>query len=149
MRQVGHLSFEGLIFIHTHLGSKGLKDVDVVDNLSALLLPSSDSFESLRVVKYSPRFRLAFSLLNEDASSGRAVLSWDVKGAIERKCWLVIRVVLSTNDTQAICRRLSGNCRFCTTSLLRVKCNTMHLWLSVLSRCNMENRQPMALRRNI
>ena len=57
----------------------------VVDALTKLVLPSSDSTEPLRVVKYSPRLRLAFSLLNEDAASGRAVLSWDVKDAIERE----------------------------------------------------------------
>ncbi|KAH8101175.1 phosphatidylinositol-glycan biosynthesis class S protein, partial [Cristinia sonorae] len=37
-----------------------------------------------RVVKYSPRYRLAFSLLNEDASSGNAAVSWEVEKALER-----------------------------------------------------------------
>ncbi|KAI0696818.1 phosphatidylinositol-glycan biosynthesis class S protein-domain-containing protein [Cytidiella melzeri] len=62
----------------------GLKQETVLDTLSDLILPSSESMESLRVVKYSPRYRLAFSLLNEDASSNHAILSWDVKDAIER-----------------------------------------------------------------
>ncbi|KAI0806266.1 phosphatidylinositol-glycan biosynthesis class S protein-domain-containing protein [Irpex lacteus] len=56
----------------------------ILDTLTGLLLPSTDSSESLRVAKYSPTYRLAFSLLNEDAASGRAILSWDVKDAIDR-----------------------------------------------------------------
>ncbi|GAA6027393.1 hypothetical protein JCM8097_007824 [Rhodosporidiobolus ruineniae] len=31
-----------------------------------------------RVVKFSPHYKLVFSLLNEDSSSGSAVLSWDI-----------------------------------------------------------------------
>lgn len=30
-----------------------------------------------RVVKYAPRYKLAFTLLNEDSATGSAVLSWD------------------------------------------------------------------------
>ena len=37
--------------------------------------------EAHRVVKYAPRFRLAFTLLNEDASSGNAAISWAVEDA--------------------------------------------------------------------
>jgi hypothetical protein len=86
VKQVGYLTFsiKELTLVHHCSAPQKLRDIDVVETLSALVLPSSDNFESLRVVKYSPRFRLAFSLLNEDASSGRGVLSWDVKDAIER-----------------------------------------------------------------
>ena len=36
-----------------------------------------------RVMTYSPRYRLAFTLLNEDAASGNAALTWDVRNAIQ------------------------------------------------------------------
>jgi len=36
------------------------------------------------VAKYSPRYRLAFTLLNEDAAAGRAVVGWDVAEMISR-----------------------------------------------------------------
>ena len=61
------------------------KEDRVLDTLTDLVVPKPDDSESLRVVKYSPKFRLAFSLLNEDAASGHAILSWDVKDAIERE----------------------------------------------------------------
>ncbi|EPS98289.1 hypothetical protein FOMPIDRAFT_1126904 [Fomitopsis schrenkii] len=60
----------------------------VADTLATLLAPYS-SLKSLatashaeRVVSYSPRYRLAFTLLNEDAAAGNAALSWDVRGAL-------------------------------------------------------------------
>jgi hypothetical protein len=36
-------------------------------------------------VQYSPRYRLAFTLLNEDAAAGQALVSWDAAGAIARE----------------------------------------------------------------
>ncbi|KAI0298712.1 phosphatidylinositol-glycan biosynthesis class S protein-domain-containing protein [Multifurca ochricompacta] len=36
------------------------------------------------VVKYAPRYRLAFTLLNGDATAGRAVIGWDVVKMISR-----------------------------------------------------------------
>ncbi|KAH9998588.1 phosphatidylinositol-glycan biosynthesis class S protein-domain-containing protein [Russula vinacea] len=36
------------------------------------------------VAKYAPRYRLAFTLLNEDAAAGRAVVGWDVADMISR-----------------------------------------------------------------
>ncbi|KAN0108949.1 Phosphatidylinositol-glycan biosynthesis class S domain containing protein [Russula decolorans] len=36
------------------------------------------------VTKYAPRYRLAFTLLNEDAAAGRAVVHWDVADMISR-----------------------------------------------------------------
>lgn len=68
----------------TNLRNRSVAD-QILDTLTGLLLPSTDSSESLRVAKYSPTYRLAFSLLNEDAASGRAILSWDVKDAIDRE----------------------------------------------------------------
>lgn len=41
------------------------------------------------VAKYSPRYRLAFTLLNEDAAAGKAIAGWDVEHALARECvWL-------------------------------------------------------------
>jgi len=36
------------------------------------------------VAKYAPRYRLAFTLLNEDAAAGRAVVGWDIAEMISR-----------------------------------------------------------------
>ena len=36
-------------------------------------------------MKYSPRYRLAFTLLNEDTASGNGALAWDVQKAIQSK----------------------------------------------------------------
>ena len=54
----------------------------VVDTITELTVPTFAT-ESHRVAKYSPRFRLAFSLLNEDASSGKGVFTWDVEKSIQ------------------------------------------------------------------
>ncbi|KAF7325859.1 GPI transamidase component PIG-S [Mycena kentingensis (nom. inval.)] len=51
----------------------------LADTLAGLLAPPLDSH---RVVHYAPRYRLAFSLLNEDAAAGDAIDSWDVSRAI-------------------------------------------------------------------
>ncbi|KAJ6473588.1 phosphatidylinositol-glycan biosynthesis class S protein-domain-containing protein [Mycena vitilis] len=53
----------------------------LADTLSALLVPPTDAH---RVAQYSPRYRLAFTLLNEDAAAGRAISGWDISGAISR-----------------------------------------------------------------
>ncbi|KAI0078298.1 hypothetical protein K474DRAFT_1641640 [Panus rudis PR-1116 ss-1] len=59
---------------------------DPADILSDLLAPPTHcvSGPSNRVVKYAPRYRLAFTLLNEDAASGNAAFSWDVLRSIDR-----------------------------------------------------------------
>ncbi|KAJ7927484.1 phosphatidylinositol-glycan biosynthesis class S protein-domain-containing protein [Mycena leptocephala] len=53
----------------------------LADALSVLLVPPTDAH---RVAQYSPRYRLAFTLLNEDGAAGRAISSWDISGAISR-----------------------------------------------------------------
>ena len=40
------------------------------------------------VAKYAPRYRLAFTLLNEDAAAGRAVVHWDVADMISRQSFI-------------------------------------------------------------
>lgn len=58
----------------------------LADALSSLLIPySSLPDREHRVAQYSPRYRLAFSLLNEDPSAGNVILNWDVKTAIHRE----------------------------------------------------------------
>ncbi|KAF8960324.1 phosphatidylinositol-glycan biosynthesis class S protein-domain-containing protein [Flammula alnicola] len=54
----------------------------VVNTLSSLLVPySSSSDPEHRVVQYSSHYRLAFSLLNEDAAAGDAVMDWNIQDA--------------------------------------------------------------------
>ncbi|THU93523.1 hypothetical protein K435DRAFT_670103 [Dendrothele bispora CBS 962.96] len=55
----------------------------LAQTLSSLILPYSAKQEH-RVAQYSPRFRLAFTLLNEDASAGQTVTGWDILDAIDR-----------------------------------------------------------------
>ena len=57
---------------------------ELVDTLSSLLVPYSGlSDRDHRAAQYSPHYRLAFSLLNEDAAAGSAVLNWNIRGAIK------------------------------------------------------------------
>ncbi|KAJ7064913.1 phosphatidylinositol-glycan biosynthesis class S protein-domain-containing protein [Mycena amicta] len=51
----------------------------LVDTLSGLLVPRLDMH---RVAHYAPRYRLAFTLLNEDAAGGDTISSWDISNAI-------------------------------------------------------------------
>ncbi|KAJ7792947.1 phosphatidylinositol-glycan biosynthesis class S protein-domain-containing protein [Mycena olivaceomarginata] len=53
----------------------------LADTLAALLIPPTDAH---RVAPYSPRYRLALTLLNEDAAAGSAISGWDISGAISR-----------------------------------------------------------------
>ncbi|CAL1699248.1 unnamed protein product [Somion occarium] len=41
--------------------------------------PPRATSSTQRVVKYSPRYRLAFTLLNEDSATGKAAISWDLQ----------------------------------------------------------------------
>ncbi|KAL5640745.1 hypothetical protein ACGC1H_001286 [Rhizoctonia solani] len=54
----------------------------VSSSLRTLLTPPIHKTE-LRVAQYSPRYRLAFSLLNEDATYGGAISGWSIERAIE------------------------------------------------------------------
>ncbi|KAA1472038.1 hypothetical protein DENSPDRAFT_896001 [Dentipellis sp. KUC8613] len=58
----------------------------IAKDLASLLTPYSShhearSFEHL-VAKYAPRYRLAFTMLNEDAAGGKLVAGWDIQGAL-------------------------------------------------------------------
>ncbi|EGN92894.1 hypothetical protein SERLA73DRAFT_98679 [Serpula lacrymans var. lacrymans S7.3] len=58
----------------------------LLEILSRLVAPYHTSVDSdlreQRVVQYAARYRLAFSLLNEDASLGQTITGWDVDNAI-------------------------------------------------------------------
>lgn len=53
--------------------------------LSGLLAPEISPIQEQRVIQYSNRYRLAFTLLNENAASDRLVNSWDIEPAIVGK----------------------------------------------------------------
>jgi Phosphatidylinositol-glycan biosynthesis class S protein len=62
----------------------------LVSTLSSLLVPQqSTSSQERLVARYASRFRLAFSLLNEDASTGGSVLGWDLESAVDRELSLL------------------------------------------------------------
>lgn len=58
--------------------------------LSGLLAPEISPMQEQRVVQYSGRYRLAFTLLNENAASDGLVNSWDIQPAITGKLSLFI-----------------------------------------------------------
>ncbi|KAJ3999220.1 phosphatidylinositol-glycan biosynthesis class S protein-domain-containing protein [Lentinula boryana] len=53
---------------------------NLASTLASLLAPKMDH----RAAQYSPRFRLSFTLLNEDSSAGQVTTSWDIQQAIAR-----------------------------------------------------------------
>jgi GPI-anchor transamidase subunit S len=59
----------------------GIPASDVVRTLEDLLIPPVPSAQA----QFSPRYRLAFSLLNEDAAVGGAASAWAIEDAIDRK----------------------------------------------------------------
>ncbi|KDR80088.1 hypothetical protein GALMADRAFT_136636 [Galerina marginata CBS 339.88] len=65
---------------------------ELVDTLSALLVPySSFSDPEHRVAQYSPRYRLAFSLLNEDAAAGGGVKDWRIQEELKSHISPILR----------------------------------------------------------
>ncbi|PCH35059.1 hypothetical protein WOLCODRAFT_139716 [Wolfiporia cocos MD-104 SS10] len=58
----------------------------LADALATLLAPYTTlrTAHSDRAVTFAPRYRLAFTLLNEDAASENAVLSWDVANSLSK-----------------------------------------------------------------
>ncbi|KAF5379200.1 hypothetical protein D9615_005907 [Tricholomella constricta] len=56
---------------------------ELAETLSDLISPlASTSEQDHRVAQYSPRYRLSFTLLNEDAAAGNFFTEWDVSDAI-------------------------------------------------------------------
>ncbi|KAI5116254.1 hypothetical protein M0805_009538 [Coniferiporia weirii] len=72
---------------HLTVGTKSVSSQDIpeliTDTLTNLLFADFGR-QDQQVMQYAPRYRLAFSLMNEDAGSGNSPLGWDVKAAIER-----------------------------------------------------------------
>jgi len=50
-----------------------------------LLTPRHTAANQQRVARYSPRYRLAFSLLNENAALGKSAIGWDPNDALSRE----------------------------------------------------------------
>jgi hypothetical protein len=51
--------------------------------LCHLLLPKAGKQAGQKVAQYASRYRLAFTLLNEDISTGAAPRGWEVEGSVE------------------------------------------------------------------
>lgn len=49
------------------------------------LLDVVTAMPDARVAKFAPRYKLVFSLLNEDSSSGGALLEWDIQTLLKRE----------------------------------------------------------------
>jgi phosphatidylinositol glycan class S len=62
------------------------------DVLAQLLTSPTQHANSLRIVQFAPRYRLSFSLMNEDAAPGSDAITWDVEDAVRRTC--VIEIIL-------------------------------------------------------
>ncbi|KAF9815498.1 hypothetical protein IEO21_04595 [Rhodonia placenta] len=60
--------------------------MQLADTIVTLLAPYTAARDSQteRVVKYAPRYRLAFTLLNEDSASGNAALTWDIRASLSK-----------------------------------------------------------------
>ncbi|KAF9444833.1 hypothetical protein P691DRAFT_763033 [Macrolepiota fuliginosa MF-IS2] len=53
---------------------------------TSLVNPSSRTInQNNRVVQYSPQYRLAFTLLNEDASTGSSASNWDIQAGLAQR----------------------------------------------------------------
>lgn len=63
----------------------GIPASDIVLTLEDLLIPAAPSAQA----QFAPRYRLAFSLLNEDATTGGAGSAWAIEDAIDRKSSLL------------------------------------------------------------
>ena len=57
----------------------------ICSTVAHLIRPPSNNAQALKVAQFSPRYRLSFSLLNEDASAGDAIARWHIKDAISSK----------------------------------------------------------------
>ncbi|KAI6040889.1 phosphatidylinositol-glycan biosynthesis class S protein-domain-containing protein [Pisolithus marmoratus] len=66
------------LVLSQHDGSSAAKIVDV---LTGLLAPEAPS-RVQRVAQYAKRYRLAFTLLNEDVTSDQLIYNWDIRAAL-------------------------------------------------------------------
>lgn len=67
-----------------HSTCNDIASVQLADTIASLILPYSFMADpDRRVAQYSPRYRLAFSLLNEDAAAGDGVLFWNIQRGLK------------------------------------------------------------------
>lgn len=57
----------------------------ISETLADLVNPYSKANQNNRVVQYSPRYRLSFTLLNEDASAGSSASNWNIQAGLTRE----------------------------------------------------------------
>jgi GPI-anchor transamidase subunit S len=72
---------------------------------------STTSEQHHRVAHYSPRYRLSFTLLNEDAAAGNSAAGWDIQEAIFRS------PMLTKYEPEIILMLLTGHIIPYTTQL--------------------------------
>lgn len=53
--------------------------------MAKTLLDLGSTAADSRVAKFAPRFKLVFSLLNQDSSTGAALLEWEIQTLLSRK----------------------------------------------------------------
>ncbi|KAI6148739.1 phosphatidylinositol-glycan biosynthesis class S protein-domain-containing protein [Pisolithus tinctorius] len=70
------------LILSQHDASSAAKIADI---LMGLLAPEAPS-RVQRVVQYAKRYRLAFTLLNEDVTSDELIYNWDIRAALAGKC---------------------------------------------------------------
>jgi len=70
---------------HTPLASPS----KLANLLIDLLTPRHTAANQQRIAKYSPRYRLAFSLLNENAALGKSAIGWGLNDALSRESKLM------------------------------------------------------------
>lgn len=85
----------------THI-YKVIAATKLVDTLTSLLAPYSIASDpEHRVAQYSPRYRLAFSLLNEDAAAGNAYLDWPIQAGLQSEYKLrLLTSVMGINESR-------------------------------------------------
>ncbi|THH11410.1 hypothetical protein EW145_g663 [Phellinidium pouzarii] len=76
----------------------GPESIPLLTDALANLLLANFGHQDQMVMQYAPRYRLAFSLMNEDAASGDSPLSWDVKTAITRDIQPVLQKLLALHN---------------------------------------------------
>lgn len=72
--------------------------VRVVDTISTLLGLEVDEPDA-RVIKFAPRYKLVFTLLNQNASRGGAVLGWDIDNLLDRTLLIRCETALTSCRT--------------------------------------------------
>ena len=95
---------------------------NVAKTLVALLAPALCSRDAeQRVAHYSPKHRLAFSLLNTDAATGRAILGLEIANAIHRTFASLCQNLLYPSPDQGTSRPSSTSSCCCTTLQSKAK----------------------------